>query len=214
MICLFAVYRRGADREQRDNSGYTPLDYADQRNFSDCRKILSSYGQRRPGSTTSLMSRVSVNITPAPSSLDEDGHVIFRQFPRQFSISSTSTSVSWDRPPADGQAHNSSLEQGTVEEDKPGQKRVSSHMAGSNEERGRSMGQVESAEDESSVQLSKKSSEDRRSKGSSSAQGETKQPMEPRQQMELRRQSLAVERALYMAIDRQNEQVCHCVAML
>lgn len=51
----------------------------------------------------SSSSRVSVNITTDPPTLDEHGHVVFKRFQRQFSLSGNSVS-SMDRLPADGQA--------------------------------------------------------------------------------------------------------------
>lgn len=104
MLCILVLVlqsRRGADREQRDNNGCSPLDYAEQRGNTDCVRILCSYGLQRVGSATSLASHVSVNFTPGPPSmLDDHGHVIFKRFQRQTSFS--------NRPQADSQAQSPS----------------------------------------------------------------------------------------------------------
>ena len=107
------VFRRGADRGQRDSSDHTPLDYAEQRGHMDCVRILRSYGLQRPSSAMSLASRVSVSMATDPPILDDQGHVVFRRFSRQFSLSSrdpvvASSSSSMDRLPADGQAQSES----------------------------------------------------------------------------------------------------------
>ena len=102
---MFFLYRRGADRNQRDNSGYTALDYTEQRGHVECGRILISYGLQRPGSAMSLSSssRVSINAMAEPPTLDEHGHVVFKRFQRHFSLSGESV-TSMDRLPADGQA--------------------------------------------------------------------------------------------------------------
>lgn len=114
----FPVTRRGADRDQRDNSDFTPSDYAVQRGHSDCVKILQSYGHRRPGSATSLASRSNVSITSVrmePQNLDEHGHVMFHRPNRRFSLSGVSMS-SMDRLPADGQAQSEGTQDGETDE--------------------------------------------------------------------------------------------------
>ncbi len=86
----------------------------------DCVKILKSYGLQRPGSAMSLASRASVSMAADPPVLDEQGHVVFRRFSRQFSLSArdptSASSSSMDRLPADGQAQSESPvgEQGEV----------------------------------------------------------------------------------------------------
>ena len=95
--------RRGADRGQRDKSDMTPLHHAQQRGHSECVRILQTYGLRRPLSAISMASHVSLPPTPTPS-LDEFGHVALRRPKRAFSLSGSSVS-SFDRLPADGQAH-------------------------------------------------------------------------------------------------------------
>lgn len=92
--------RRGADRGQRDSNDCTPLDYAEQRGYTDCIRVLRSYGIQRPSSARSFASHASVNAATDPPTLDEQGHVIFRKPRRNFSLSESSR----DRLPADGQA--------------------------------------------------------------------------------------------------------------
>ena len=101
--------RRGADRNQKDANNYTPQDYAEQRGHTECVRILTSYNIQRPGSAISLSSgsHVSVSLAAEPPTLDEQGHVIFKRFQRQFSLTRSISSM--DRQPADGQAQAESL---------------------------------------------------------------------------------------------------------
>lgn len=116
LTCLLLVlFRRGADRGQQDINDNTALHYAEQRGHTDCVRILKSYGLQRHGSAMSLASRVSVSMAADPPALDEQGHVIFRMFSRQFSLSRESStaaaaasSSSMNRLPADGQAQSES----------------------------------------------------------------------------------------------------------
>ena len=99
---MFVLHsRRGADRGHRDNNGCSPLDYAEQRGHTECVRILYSYGLQRVGSSASLASHVSVNFTPGPPSmLDEHGHIIFKRFQRQTSISNPTQADNQAQSPA------------------------------------------------------------------------------------------------------------------
>uniref|UniRef100_A0A1X7TX49 Uncharacterized protein n=1 Tax=Amphimedon queenslandica TaxID=400682 RepID=A0A1X7TX49_AMPQE len=71
---LLACKRQGADRGQRDASDMTPLDHANQRNHTECIKLLESYGWLRQSSSWSIASQFSIH-PPTPPELDEHGHV-------------------------------------------------------------------------------------------------------------------------------------------
>ena len=113
--CAPLPLRRGADRARRDSEDMTALDYAQQREHSECVRILRTYGLRRPPSALSIASQVSIQAM-APPALDEFGHIPPRRPKRRFSLSGASVS-SIDRLPADGQAHSDGYpeEQGETE---------------------------------------------------------------------------------------------------
>ena len=123
---LLNPLRRGADRAKKDSEDMTALDYAQQREHSECVRILRTYGLRRPPSALSIASQVSIQAMPPPT-LDEFGHIPPRRPKRRFSLTSASVS-SIDRLPADGQAHSDGIpeEHGAAEtaELVPGQERA------------------------------------------------------------------------------------------
>lgn len=80
-----------------------------------------------------------MNITPQPSNLDEDGHVIFRQLQRQFSLTGSTTAMSCDRLPADGEARSENAAEAPEEQTNATEREES----GEQSERGE---QVEGAE--------------------------------------------------------------------
>ena len=122
---MMLLYRRGADRGQRDNNNEKPSDHAHKRGHFECVKILENYGLQRPSSAWSIASQVSkckkyldylisAGISfifkfsihpPTPPELDQHGHVPMRRPPQQshFSLSTGNSMTSLDRLPADGE---------------------------------------------------------------------------------------------------------------
>jgi hypothetical protein len=77
-----------------------PLDYAEQRDHTNCVNLLQNY-HKRPLSASS-----QVTLTPpmATPTLDEHGHVQLKNPTRRFSLTSDSMTSFDRRLPADGQA--------------------------------------------------------------------------------------------------------------
>lgn len=86
------VYRHGANRDKKDSSDYTPLDYAKQSDHMDCARILQTYSLCRFDSKISMASQASINSFKRPS-LDKHGHVVFKKVGRYFSFSGKRSSV-------------------------------------------------------------------------------------------------------------------------
>ena len=70
----------------------------------DCVKILQSYGLRRPSSSMSLASHVSINAAIDPPTLDQHGHVVLKTVGRHFSFSRRGSTASLSSQFVDGQA--------------------------------------------------------------------------------------------------------------